>query len=93
MNRITDIYSLLKRLIVLTNDNKCQWDELSNINYRLVLNGGTIQIKQTIEEFNTTLYNIKLFDKSGCFANINSNDEDYKIYNLLFFQYFHQFHH
>lgn len=82
MNRVMDINSLLERLIKLTNENKCQWDELSITNYRLVLNEGTIQIKQTIEDFNTTLYTIKLFDKSECFATFHSDDEDYRLNSL-----------
>lgn len=72
MNKVKDINSLLKRLIILTNENMCQWDELSNNAYRIVLKSGTIQIQKQIDSFATTFYTIKLFDNAECFATYSS---------------------
>lgn len=81
MNKVMDINSLLERLIILTNDNMCQWDELSNNAYRLVLKGGTIQLQKQIDSFVTTFYTIKLFDNAVCFATYSSSS-DYTLNQL-----------
>ena len=75
MNKVMDINSLLERLIILTNDNMCQWDELSANSYRLVLKGGTIQLLKQIDSFISTCYTIKLFDNVECFATYSSNND------------------
>lgn len=75
MNKVMDINSLLERLIILTNNNMCQWDELSVNAYRLVLKGGTIQLQKQIDSLMSTVYTIKLFDNAECFATYSSNSD------------------
>lgn len=82
MNNVMDINSLLRRLITLTEDNKCQWDELSNHVYRLIVKDGTIQIQKQLDTFGQFMYSVKLFDNAECFATFLSN-EDYNLKELL----------
>ena len=75
MNKVMDINTLLERLIVLTDENKCQWDELSSQHFRLVVKGGTIQVQSQLDTFGTTFYTIRLFDNAECFATYTSGTD------------------
>lgn len=93
MEKEVDVITLCKRIIDLTNQEKCSWRETSENNrYKLSLKNGAIEIHHfkpaDIDFLNPEYYDVSLFDNKGeryATYKAYSTDEDrFKVFSNLY---------
>lgn len=70
MESSVDIKSFLKKLINKTQMHECQWEELKNGIFRLLLRNGSVVLDTT---GSGSTYELRLYDESECFAFYSSD--------------------
>lgn len=73
-----NIISFVNQLVNKTREGKCEWEETSDNNYRLLLKNGSVIFSYIKEKSFTDnyCYSLKLFDEVDCFASYQSSTYD-----------------